>query len=167
MRSVLKTAAGAGALSAAILIAPDPARADGEYLRVTPSTIQAGFQIEIEGFCGDNVNPATVRSEAFGVVTITPVPDQKNPNRFLHRGTATIPTDKSPRAYPVTMTCPSLQSATTILHVVNFGVPPHGPKTGGGALAGNALPTNGFTLAGVGAIALGSVLLLRRKKRRT
>ena len=165
MRSVLKAAAGAGVLSVAILAAPVAAWADGEYLRVTPSTIQAGFQIEIEGFCGDNVNPATVKSDAFGVVTITPTPDQKNPNRFLHRGTATIPTDKAPKAYPVTMTCPSQQSATTTLHVVNYNVPSHGPKTGGGALASNSLPTNGFTLAGLGAIAFGSVLLLWRRRK--
>lgn len=165
MRSVLRAATGAGALGVAILAAPGTARADGEYLRVTPSTIQAGFQIEIEGFCGDNVNPATVRSEAFGVVTITPTPDQRNPNRFLHRGTATIPTDKTPRAYPVTMTCPSQQSATTILHVVNFNVPAHGPRTGGGALADDTLPTNGFTLAGVGAMVLGSLLLLLRRRK--
>ena len=165
MRSVLRVVAGIGALSVAILAAPVPAQADGEYLKVTPSTIQAGFQIEIEGFCGDNVNPATVKSDAFGVVTITPVPDSKNPNRFIHRGTATIPTDKAPKAYPVTMTCPSQQSATTTLHVVNYSVPSHGPKTGGGALAENSLPTNGFTLAGVGAITLGSLLLLWRRRK--
>jgi len=165
MRSVLRVAAGAGALSVAILAAPDPARADGEFLRVTPSTIQAGFQVEIEGFCGDNVNPATVRSDAFGVVTITPTPDQRNPNRFLHRGTATIPTDKAPKAYAVTMTCPSQQAAVTTLHVVNFNVPAHGPRTGGGALASNTLPTNGFILTGAGAMVVGSLLLLLRRRK--
>lgn len=165
MRSVLKVVAGVGALSVAILAAPAAARADGEYLRVTPSTIQAGFQIEIEGFCGDNINPATVKSDAFGVVTITPAPDPNNPNRFLHRGTATIPTDKAPKAYSVVMTCPSNQAASTTLHVVNYSVPSQGPKTGGGALAGNTLPTNGFTFAGVGAIALGALLLLLRRRK--
>lgn len=165
MRSVLRAAAGVGALSMVIVAAPTAARADGEYLKVTPSTIQAGFQVELEGFCGDNVNPATIKSDAFGVVTITPMSDGKTPSRFLDRGTATIPTDKAPRAYPVTMTCPSNQTATTTLNVVNFNVPSHGPKTGGGALASKSLPTNGFTLGGVGAIALGSVLLLLRRRK--
>jgi hypothetical protein len=62
-----------GLAALAALAVPGVARADGEFLRVTPSTIQAGFQIEIKAFCGDTVNPATVSSEAFGVVTITPV----------------------------------------------------------------------------------------------
>jgi hypothetical protein len=164
MRPVLRAAA-VGALSAVILASPVPARADGEYLRVTPSTIQAGFQIEIEGYCGDNVNPATVKSDAFGVVTITPVLNPPT-GKYLHRGTATIPTDKAAKAYAVTMTCPSQQSATTTLHVVNYSVPSLGPHTGGGALAGNTWPTNGFTIAGVGAIAIGSILLFARRGRR-
>lgn len=160
MRSVLCAMVGFGAL----LAAPAPAMADGEYLRVTPSTIQAGFQVEIEGYCGDNVNQATVRSDAFGVVTITPVQDPRT-GKYLHRGTATIPTDKPAKAYAVTMTCPSNQSATTTLHVVNYNVPSQGPHTGGGALAGNSLPTNGFMLAGAGALALGTMLLFRRRRK--
>jgi LPXTG-motif cell wall-anchored protein len=164
MRSVLRAATAAGALAAVLLAAPHPARGDGEYLRVTPSTIQAGFQIEIEGYCGDNLNQATVKSDAFGTVTITPVP-QPLTGKYLHRGTATIPTDKPARAYAVVMTCPSQQSATTTLNVVNYSVPSLGPNSGGGALADNSLPANGFTLAGIGALALGSLLLLLRRRK--
>ena len=163
MRSALRAATGIGALGVALLAAPIPAHADGEYLRVTPSTVQAGFPIEIEGFCGNNVDQAAVKSDAFGVVTITSVLDPRT-HRHLHRGTATIPTNKSPMAYPVTMTCPSNQTATTTLHVVNFNVPPKGPMTGGGGVAGNSLLTNAFTLAGIGGLALGSLLLLWRRR---
>lgn len=164
MRSVLRAGFMLGA--AALFAAPTAAYADGEYLRVTPSTIQAGFQVEIEGYCGDNVNPATVKSDAFGVVTITPTQDSRT-GKFIHRGTATVPHDTKPKAYPVTMSCPSQQSATTTLHVVNYSVPSRGPKTGGGALATKSMATNGFTLAGVGAIALGSLLLLVRRRRKS
>jgi LPXTG-motif cell wall-anchored protein len=167
MRSALRATAGVAALGAAIFITPIPAHADGEYLRITPSTVQAGFQIEIEGYCGDNVNPATVKSDAFGTVTISPTPDQRT-GKFLHRGTATVPTDKPAKAYPVAMTCPSQQSATTTLHVVNFNVPSRGPMTGGGFLANKPLGANGYTLAGVAALALGSLLLfVKRRKQRT
>ncbi len=49
--------------------------------------------------------------------------------------------------------------------MVNFNVPSPGPRTGGGFLASKALPTNGFTLAGVGAMAVGSLLLLLRRRK--
>lgn len=167
MRSVLRVAAWIAGFAAAMLAAPIPAHADGEYIRVTPSTIQAGYQVEIEAFCGDNVNPATVKSDAFGVVTITPRPDPKNPGKFLHRGTATIPPDKKPRAYPVTMTCPSNQSATTTLHVVNYSAPSQGPKTGGGYLASKRVDGGDLTLIGAGAAALaaGALLFLVSRRR--
>jgi len=167
MRSALRAAVGGAALGAVILAAPTPVHADGEYLRITPSTVQPGFPVEIEGYCGDNVNPATVMSDAFGTVTIAPTPDQRT-GKFLHRGTATVPTDKPPEDYPVAMTCASQQSASTTLHVVNPNVPPRGPHTGGGYLANKPLSTNGFTLAGVGALALGSLLLfVKRRKQRS
>lgn len=170
MRSVRRAGSALGATALFVMFVifatPTVARADGEYLKVTPSTIQAGFQVEIEGFCGDNVNPAFVKSDAFGVVTITPTQDSRA-GRFIHRGTATVPRDKMPRAYPVSMTCPSQVSATTTLHVVNNTVPPKGPMTGGGALATKSMAANAFTFAGVGAIVLGSLVLLVRRRRKS
>ncbi len=149
---------------ALVVMTPAPAHADGEYIKITPSTIQAGFQVEIVAWCGDNVNPATVKSDAFGVVTITPQPDPRDSGKYLHRGTATIPQDKQPRAYSVTMTCPSNQTATTTLHVVNYNLPSRGPRTGGGALAndGNA------TMIGLGSAAAGAgaVLFMLARRRR-
>jgi hypothetical protein len=167
MRSALRAAAGGAALGALVLAAPIPAHADGEYVRLTPSTVQAGFPVQIEGYCGDNVNPATIMSDAFGVMTIPPVADDRT-RKFLHRGTATVPTDKPPKAYPVAMTCPSQQSASTTLHVVNYNVPAQGPMTGGGYLANKSLVANAYTLTGVGAMALGVLLLfVKRRKQRT
>jgi hypothetical protein len=162
MRSVLWAVL--SAVAATILAVPAPAHADGEYLRVTPSTIQAGYQVEIEGYCGDNLNQATVRSDAFGTITITPV-RQPITGRYLHRGTATVPTDKPAHDYAVTLTCPSRQIASTALHVVNYNVPSTGPNTGGGALAENSLSRNGFIFAGLGAIVLGALLVLVRRRK--
>jgi hypothetical protein len=165
MRSVLRAAA-AAAIGASVLAAPAPALADGEYLRITPSTIQAGFQVEIEAYCGDNVNPATVTSDAFGVVTITPQANTQT-GKVVHRGTATIPTDKKAQAYRVRLTCPSQQTATTTLHVVGYNVPSTGPKTGGGAMAATGLQSThamigtGAAIAGAGALLL--VFVNRRR----
>lgn len=164
MRSVLR--AFAVVAGAAVLAAPVPAYADGEYLRVTPSTIQAGFQVEIEAFCGDNVNPATVSSDAFGVVTVTPTPDNKG--KYMHRGRATIPSNINPGGYRVRLVCPSQQTATTTLNVVNTNQRSRGPKTGGGYLAAaNKRDTD--TMIGAGAVVTvgGGLLLLLARRRRT
>jgi hypothetical protein len=178
MRYGPRAIVGAAALGAALLAAPIPARADGEYLKITPNTIRAGFHVDIEGFCGgDKVNAATVKSDAFGVVTITPRQSPRT-GLFLHRGTATVPADKKSKTYRVVMTCPNGRSATATLHVVNFNIPARGPKTGGGALAEKSaqepartpaqklLGDNGLALAGVGSVALGSLLLVRQRKPR-
>jgi hypothetical protein len=165
MRSVLRATA-AAAIGAAVLAAPVPAFADGEYLRITPSTIQAGFQVEIEAYCGDNVNPATVTSDAFGVVTITPQTNTTN-GKTTHRGTATIPTDKKAQAYRVRLTCPSQQTATTTLNVVNYNLPSTGPKTGGGALAAASKQTTSMLIgAGATAAGAGALLLFVARRRR-
>lgn len=164
MRSVLR--ATVLAIGVAVVAAPIPAYADGEYLRVTPSTIQAGFQVEIDAFCGDTVNPARVESEAFGVVTITPQTDSRT-GKVTHRGTATIPNDKKAKAYPVKLSCPSNQTATTTLHVVGFNLRSRGPHTGGGALAnsngGNMMIGVGSAVAGAGAL----LFVIARRRRAT
>ena len=41
-------------------------------LLVNPSSIEAGFAVELRATCGDNVNPAFVHSTAFGSVTLVP-----------------------------------------------------------------------------------------------
>ncbi|WP_040390775.1 LPXTG cell wall anchor domain-containing protein [Catelliglobosispora koreensis] len=163
MRSVLRAfAVTAGA--AALLAAPVPAYADGEYLRITPSTIQAGYQVEIEANCGDNVNPATVSSDAFGVVTITPTPDRNG--KYLHRGRATVPGNTAAGAYKVRLTCPSQQTATTTLNVVNNDFKSRGPKTGGGYLASGGTGTTNMMIGAGGVIALAGGLMLFVARRR-
>jgi hypothetical protein len=156
MRSALRAAAGAVALALAALTAPSPAHAEAVFVEVNPSTIQAGFQVAIRAGCGDALNSATVHSEAFGTVTVEPV------NVHLIAA-ATVPEDKRADSYPVKLTCPSRQTATTTLWVVNHDSPRNGPNTGGGALAGDG----GATLIGAGATAtaLGvGVLLLSRRR---
>lgn len=169
MRFALRAMLVTATLFIAYLSAPVPAYADGEYIRVTPSTIQAGYQVHIDAFCSDNVNPATVESDAFGVVTIPPVPDPEVAGRYLHRGTVTIPPDKPNRTYHVTITCPSQQRATTSLHVVNNAPSSKGPNTGGGYLAGNKVKDGTLTMiwAGAAALALGAMLfaISRRRKK--
>lgn len=163
MRSVLRaTALAAGLL--AVVAAPSAAWADGEFLRITPSTIQAGFQVEIEANCGDTVNPATVSSDAFGVVTITPQRDPRT-GQVLDRGTATIPPGTKAGSYKVLLKCPSQQTATTTLHVVNTtAIRSLGPHTGGGGLAHN--DNSGLMIGAGSAAAVGGALLLVLARRR-
>jgi len=56
-------------------------------LLVNPSSIRAGFQVEIRATCGDNANPAFVRSSAFGSVTLVP-------SHGILEENVTIPGDK-------------------------------------------------------------------------
>ncbi|GAA1372579.1 hypothetical protein [Catellatospora chokoriensis] len=159
MRSALRVAAGAVALVVAALTAPAPAHAEGVFVEVNPSTIQAGFQVAIRASCGDALNNAKVHSEAFGTVTVEPV------NVYLIAA-ATVPENKKAGGYNVKLTCPSRQTATTTLWVVNHDSPSRGPNTGGGALAGDG----GATLIGAGATAMGlglGVLLLSRRRGRS
>lgn len=157
MRSALRVAAGATALVVAALTAPSPAHAEGVFVEVNPSTIQAGFQVAIRASCGDALNNAKVHSAAFGTVTVEPL------NSYLIAA-ATVPEHKKAGGYNVKLTCPSRQTATTTLWVVNHDSPEHGPNTGGGALA-----DNGGTLIGGGAavvgLGLGLLLLMRRRGR--
>src|ERR1051326_3240746 len=52
-------------------LALTPANA-ATILFLNPSSIRAGFTIEIRATCGDNANPAFVHSAAFGSVTLVP-----------------------------------------------------------------------------------------------
>lgn len=60
--------------------------ADGVFVEVVPSTIQAGFQVGIRASCGDDLNPATVTSGAFGELTLDPYRGSS-----LLAGSATVP----------------------------------------------------------------------------
>jgi hypothetical protein len=121
-------AAGAIGVSAAVLWGAAPALADGAWIEVNPSSIQAGFRVGIRASCQDNLNPATVKSDAFGEITLAPE------NGFLV-GAATIPSNKRAGAYTVELTCANGSSASTTLNVIGMERPTHGPATGGGGTA--------------------------------
>ena len=188
---------GASALLLIILLivpfAPTPARSSaqsGVAIEVTPSTIQAGFQVQIRASCGDDLNPATARSRAFGEITLTP---HHQSDQLI--GSATIPTSTDPGDYQVDLRCANGSSARAELIVLGMARPTRGPDTGGGGTTGDAgseeddsgeagsaetgsedtaspgtggLPSGNATVlfagAGVMALVAGSLLLLRRRR---
>jgi hypothetical protein len=153
--SGLAVAAGA----TAVLWGATPALADGAWIEVNPSSIQAGFQIGIRASCQDNLNPATVKSDAFAQITLLPE------NGFLV-GAVTIPENTRARAYTVKLSCPNGSSATTTLNVIGMATPTHGPATGGGGTApkdsGPLVVAGGLATLAVGAGV--GVMALRRRR---
>jgi LPXTG-motif cell wall-anchored protein len=116
--------------------APTPARSSaqsGVAVEVNPSTIQAGFQVQIRASCGDDVNPATARSRAFGEITLTP---HHQSDQLI--GWATIPTSTDPGDYRVDLRCANGSSAQAELIVLGMARPTRGPDTGGGGTADDA-----------------------------
>jgi hypothetical protein len=156
-RAGLRAAAGLAALAAVMLVAPAPAQAEGVFVEVNPSTIQAGFQVAIRASCGDALNPAKVTSEAFGEVTVQPV------NAYLIAA-VTVPGNTKARQYSVRLTCPSKQTATSTLWVIGQETPTKGPATGGGGMADNGTM---MISGGAAALGLGAALMLARRHRRT
>lgn len=157
--SVRIAAATFAAAASTLLFGPAPAHADTVFIEVNPSTINAGFSVSLRASCGSTVNPATARSDAFGVVTLTA-------DKHFLTGTATIPSDQSAHGYSVKLTCASGSRAVTTLWVINSRKPTRGPHTGGGALAhqGNGPLMLGGGVAVIGAgLALGVVTLRRRR----
>lgn len=117
-------------------------------LLVNPSSIRAGFQVEIRATCGDNANPAFVRSSAFGSVTLVP-------SHGILEENVTIPGNTRSGTYRVSLSCASGQSSSANLTVIGSRVnPTHGPHTGGGEMAAS---TGGrlTLLGGLGALVAG------------
>jgi hypothetical protein len=189
---------GASALLLIILLivpfAPTPARSSaqsGVAIEVNPSTIQAGFQVQIRASCGDDLNPATARSRAFGEITLTP---HHQSDQLI--GSATVPTSTDPGDYRVDLRCANGSSARAELIVLGMARPTRGPDTGGGGTTDGAgsedagsgdadsgaetggedtasagtggLPSGNVTVlfagAGVMALVAGSLLLARRRR---
>ena len=148
-------ALGTLALTGGLLLAAGaPAYADAIFVEVNPTTIQAGSAVSIRASCGAGVDAATVRSAAFGEITLVKHDD------FL-TATVPIPGDQQPRGYHVRLSCPSTNTATTTLWVVGMPAPTKGPHTGGGFLArgGTAAAGEPPVLAiGGGVTALGLAL---------
>jgi hypothetical protein len=159
MRAFLAAISSGAAAAAAVLWLAEPARADGAWIEINPSTIQAGYRVGIRASCEENLNQATVKSDAFGEVILAPV------NGFLI-GDVTIPSNKRARTYSVKLTCANESTATTSLTVVGMDRPTKGPNTGFGGTASSGGET--LVLAGgVATVAAGvglGVLALRRRR---
>src|ERR1700709_2209850 len=113
----------ASIVSVLALAACVPANASGiTVLSLSPSSIRAGFQIEINATCLDNLNTATVSSRAFGRLTLVP-------DHGLLMTEVTIPSDTVPGPYSVNLSCASGGHSSAELTVLNGSHPNphHGP----------------------------------------
>lgn len=157
----------------ALIVSPMPARSSsqsGAFLEVHPDTVQPGFKVGLRASCDDDdVRSATVRSPAFGEVTV-----RSDRGKQL-TGSATVPHTTEPGRYRVELHCPDGDKAHTDLVVAADGARTgRGPDTGGGGTAGEPDPTAGepdrsagpllLAGAGVAALTLGGWLFTRRKR---
>lgn len=144
----------AGTLPAAEPVPADPSGetppADVIFVEVTPSTVERGYLVGIRASCRDNSIPATVESDAFGAV-------QMQPQRGLLTASPMVKERALPGNYRVKLECPTGQTASTMLQVVDgvpggrvpatrepvidepAGRPSRGPATGFGGTAGRGL----------------------------
>jgi hypothetical protein len=141
-----------------ILAAPAPAYADGAWVEVNPSSIQAGYRVGIRGSCQENLNDATAKSDVFGEVKMAP-------EHGFVVAAVTIPAEAKPRGYTVKLSCANGSTATTTMYVLTMDHPTKGPATGAGGTA-PTIPTAPVALAaGISAIAAGLGLLALRRRR--
>jgi hypothetical protein len=127
-----------------------PALAAAVFVETNPSTVPAGDEVGLRASCDDNLKDATVTSDAFGSVTVSPS------YGFL-TATVRVPTARKPDDYRVRLKCPGGEGATSTLHVVAKNRPTRGPATGGGGTAGGGA---GPVLIGGGLVAMAGGLLL-------
>jgi len=149
--------AGAAA-TGAVLLAGAPARADSAWIELNPSTIQAGYRVEIKASCGENLNQAKVTSKAFGEVILAPKLG------FLI-GDVTVPDKTREGDYDVKLHCANGSTATTTLNVIGMARPSHGPHTGGGGLAASSTGGGALVAGGLAAVAAGVGLVALRRRR--
>jgi hypothetical protein len=128
----------------------------GVWITVSPATVDAGSQVSIKANCNDDLNPATVKSTAFGEVTLQP-----SDNVLMAQ--VTVPPDTPKATYNVRLDCSTGSRASTTLTVLNTpSVTPRaasatlGPHTGGGFLANSSGPADRtpFVWLGVGLTSL-------------
>lgn len=164
-RGVAAAVAALGLAAGPALLPAAPAyAADDEFVEVTPSTVRADDVLGLKASCGDkaaNAQAATVRSDAFGEVTV-------RPQDGVLTAAATVPVDQRAGSYGVRLACRNGRSARATLHVVGDTRPSRGPATGfGGTAGGNSgrtLITGGLAAIVAGA-ALGLFTLRRRRLR--
>ena len=128
------------------------------FVEVTPSTVQAGDQVEIQASCDGNDRQASVRSDAFGRASV-------RPDNGMLTGTATVPDRKPPDTYDVVLTCRNNATANTTVAVVNMSKATRGPATGAGGTAGGIVSPYVLT-GGLGVVAAGAGVALVLRGRR-
>ncbi len=136
-----------------------PAPAEGTWIEVSPSTVQAGEQVAIKASCKERVDEAKAHSKAFGEIVLVPQWG------FLV-GDATVPPDTRAGDYEVKLTCVKSGHAETKLKVITKSRPTHGPHTGGGGLAGSDNDGTVALAGGLGTLAAGAGLAVAMRRRR-
>jgi hypothetical protein len=153
----------AAIVSILALAACVPANASGTTVLVlNPSSIRAGFQVQIEATCLDNLNSATVSSVVFGTITLLP-------NHGVLATAVTIPADTVSGTFTVSLSCASGGRSSAKLTVLNgkHPNPHHGPNTGGGEM-GSTAPAHLALLGGLGTLVVGlGIWLITALRRRT
>jgi hypothetical protein len=140
----------------------------GVWVNVNPATVNAGAAVSVEASCGDVANSATVKSAAFGTLTL-------QPQASVLIGQVTIPTTTRAGTATVTLTCQTGSTATTTLTILGLATAAPatiGPHTGGGFLANGGHDSDAgpaaWMIGGFGAIAAaGAIGVLSRRRRRT
>jgi len=151
--------------AATALFGVTPAYAGDTFVEADPSTVQAGGRVTIRASCGDDNNSqATVESDAFGRVIVSP-------DNGVLTGAVTVPGSKRVGRYPVDLQCQNGNTATTTLTVTGTAQPTRGPDAGGGGTASGGTGTSGSVVlaSGVAAIGVGAgigLLALRRRRAR-
>jgi heme exporter protein D len=156
------------------------ANSAGVWITVSPATINAGSQVAIKADCGDDLNPATVKSTAFGEVALHPA---EQPTGRVLMAQVTVPPDTPKATYHVRLTCSTGSRASTTLTVLNTAplnsatpntatAPPRstlGPNTGGGFLANGSgsAERNPYVWLGVGLTSLiaAAAMTIRTRRR--
>ncbi len=158
MRTSVRAVLTAAAVGLSLVATTAPAQAAAVFVEINPSTVRAGDDVGVRASCTDNLASATVNSDGFGTVTVTPS------FGFL-TATTRVPVTAKPGDYRVTLRCPDGQTATSTVHVVARVEPTRGPATGGGGTApGGSAPM--LIGGGLAAIAAGLVLAAVSRRRR-
>jgi hypothetical protein len=136
----------------------EPARAEGTWIQVNPSTVQAGERVEIKASCAQKIDEAKAVSKAFGEVILVPQYDSLT-------GQASVAREVREGDYEVKLICAKSGHAETKLRVIGYSRPDHGPHTGGGGLAGGGDGTVALA-GGLATIAAGGALAVALRRRR-
>lgn len=151
------------ALLTTVLYAGKPAAAESAiFVTVSPNPARAGFGIQLAGNCGPNVTSAKVSSAAF------PSPVTLTPRSGVLRTFSVVPSRTPPRSYPVVMSCPNGETASTSLVVTHSNsttaaTTMAGPQTGAG---GSRDPNHSALVVGVGIILVAGLLAWWAYRRR-